>query len=321
MSHDEKRREQVLEKKLEQGTITESEKNELAGLKEKSEERNESLLLACQSGMSQACISEKKQAIEAGKTYDLVADYQTFYDALKDHPDEKKQFDALIDDYSKAVNGLMNQGYSFEQALSKVNSDSVMAAKYQKAMNDMPSWAKAWMEVENVASIVYGAKYANEGLNQTIYQGIKNGSIFDINKGAYHLSKADGFSQRRGISGGHNSDSFYRAASDNGVKILSETPTGINGITHITYQIPTKDRTGKFDGNYKQDVFEKTVYDPKIFSDTKILELGQRAAANGYSNAVASGKREYTATAGGVKFQVYLDPKTGTVTNFFPVGK
>jgi filamentous hemagglutinin len=36
---------------------------------------------------------------------------------------------------------------------------------------------------------------------------------------------------------------------------------------------------------------------------------------------MASGNREYMAMAGGVKFQVYLDQKTGIVTNFFPVTK
>ncbi len=50
-----------------------------------------------------------------------------------------------------------------------------------------------------------------------------------------------------------------------------------------------------------------------------MLDLGQQAVSNGYKNAVSQGLREYESTAGGVKFQVYLDQKTGTVTNFFPV--
>ncbi|WP_147408125.1 MULTISPECIES: CdiA family toxin C-terminal domain-containing protein [Photorhabdus] len=127
--------------------------------------------------------------------------------------------------------------------------------------------------------------------------------------------------QKKGISGAHNADVFYKAASDNGVKIVSQTPGTVNGITHIKYQVPTKDRAGNFDGGYKKEILEKTVYDPKVFSDKRILELGQKAAANGYHDAIASGKREYMATADGVKFQVYLDQKTGTVTNFFPVTK
>ncbi|MDB6370370.1 CdiA family toxin C-terminal domain-containing protein [Photorhabdus bodei] len=136
-----------------------------------------------------------------------------------------------------------------------------------------------------------------------------------------HLATLDGYNQKKGISGAHNADAFHKAASDNGVKIVSQTPGTVNGITHIKYQVPTKNRAGNFDGGYKKEVLEKTVYDPKVFSDKRILELGQKAAANGYRDAIASGKREYMATANGVKFQVYLDQKTGTVTNFFPVTK
>nr|WP_283258175.1 CdiA family toxin C-terminal domain-containing protein [Photorhabdus luminescens] len=136
-----------------------------------------------------------------------------------------------------------------------------------------------------------------------------------------HLATLDGYSQKKGISGAHNADVFYKAASDNGVKIVSQTLGTVNGIMHIKYQVPTKDRAGNFDGGYKKEILEKTVYDPKVFSDKRILELGQKAAANGYHDAIASGKREYMATADGVKFQVYLDQKTGTVTNFFPVTK
>ena len=306
---------------MKQGTISDAEQSELNALKEKSDERNESLITACQGGMSEACISDKKQAMGAEKTYQLEGEYQAFYDALKDHPDEKRQFDALVDEYSREVSALMYKGYTLEQAMNKIQSDNRMAVIYQKSMDEIPGWAKFGMALQDTVAMVYGAKAANTGLNQTVYQGIKNGAIFDVEKGIFHISKVDGFSQRKGISGGHNADEFYKAASSNNVKILSETPTGVNGITHITYQIPTKDRTGKFNGKYKADVLEKTVYDPKIFTDTKILELGQRAAADGYVNAMASGHREYKSTAGGMTFQVYLDPKTGKVTNFFPVGK
>ncbi|CNG82115.1 hemagglutinin/adhesin repeat-containing protein [Yersinia pseudotuberculosis] len=142
---------------------------------------------------------------------------------------------------------------------------------------------------------------------------------FNINQ-KDHLATFDGFSQRKGISGTHNLDVFNQAASANGVKIVNQTPGPVDGITHIEYQIPAKDRAGNIVG-YKKETFEKTVYDPKVFTDEKMLDLGQQAAVNGYKAAVASGAREYTATAGGVKFQVFLDQKTGTVTNFFPVTK
>ena len=63
----------------------------------------------------------------------------------------------------------------------------------------------------------------------------------------------------------------------------------------------------------------KTVYDPSIISDDKILEWGQQAVAQGIENAIANGKREFTEKVNGVSFRVYIDEKTKQVTNFFPV--
>ncbi|MCT9979473.1 CdiA family toxin C-terminal domain-containing protein [Acinetobacter sp. I-MWF] len=123
------------------------------------------------------------------------------------------------------------------------------------------------------------------------------------------------------MSGGHNADAFYKVAKDNGVQILSAKPTNVQGITHIEYKIPTKDPAGNFTGNYKGNgskPFEKTVYDPKIFTDQKMLELGQKAAAKGYKQAIAKGLQAYDATAGGVTFRIYIDPKTKGVNNFHP---
>ncbi|MEQ9727509.1 hemagglutinin repeat-containing protein [Pseudomonas sp. WHRI 8822A] len=135
-----------------------------------------------------------------------------------------------------------------------------------------------------------------------------------------HLAKVDGYSQRKGIGGAHNMDAFNQAVADYGVKIVDQTSGGVSGIVHIRYQVPAKDRAGNIVG-YRTEILEKTVYDPKVYSDKKIIELGQQAASNGYQAAMAAGKREYMAMANGVKFQVYLDRNTGTVTNFFPVVK
>ena len=161
-----------------------------------------------------------------------------------------------------------------------------------------------------------GAGSANK---RTTTAKTPDGISFNIDQPA-HLSAVEKYTQQKGITGGHNADAFYSAANQNGVKIVSENPTGIPGVTEIKYQIPAKDRAGNITG-YKDKPLTKTIYDPKIVSDQKILELGQQAAANGYKSAIASGAREYTNSAGGISFRVYLDPKTGTVTNFFPVTK
>lgn len=81
-----------------------------------------------------------------------------------------------------------------------------------------------------------------------------------------YLSGFDGLTQRKGISGTHNLDVFSQAATQNGAKVVSQTPGAVNGISEIKYQIPAYDRAGNVTG-YKSEVFTKTVYDPKVFTD------------------------------------------------------
>ncbi|MBQ4797047.1 hypothetical protein F9U41_23805, partial [Pectobacterium versatile] len=84
------------------------------------------------------------------------------------------------------------------------------------------------------------------------------------------------------------------------------------GITQIIYQVPSYDRAGKVTG-YKAAELPKTIYDPKVFTDQKMLELGQEAAANGYEAAMKQGQQAYDAQAGGVTFRVYIDKNTGMI--------
>lgn len=132
-----------------------------------------------------------------------------------------------------------------------------------------------------------------------------------------HLAKFDGFTQKTGIKGAHNADEFYASVTKNGVKIVSSTPSDVNGITQVKYQIPAYDRAGNVVG-YKATEYPKTIYDPKKFSDQKILDLGQQAASNGYTDARSKGLMQYDSTAEGVTFRIYIDQETGTVRNFHP---
>ncbi|HHR1265239.1 TPA: DUF637 domain-containing protein [Klebsiella oxytoca] len=143
------------------------------------------------------------------------------------------------------------------------------------------------------------------------------GIAFEIGQ-PEHLAQVVGYSQKKGITGAHNAIMFNDAVNKYNLKIISKTKGNANGIEYIQYQIPSKDREGKITG-YKNEIFKKTVYNPAIFSDQKILDLGLQAAASGYKAAISSGKREFVATSGGVNFQIYLDTKTGVVLNFFPV--
>lgn len=123
------------------------------------------------------------------------------------------------------------------------------------------------------------------------------------------------------ISGVINANVFYNVVKNKNLKIIKQIPTSVWGIMYIEYKIPAKHpQTGEithYKGNGAQP-FKKTIYDPKIFSDQKILELGQKAAANGYKNALDKKLQSYDAMSEGITFRVYLDKETKMVTNFHP---
>ncbi|WP_207627290.1 CdiA family toxin C-terminal domain-containing protein [Photorhabdus tasmaniensis] len=184
------------------------------------------------------------------------------------------------------------------------------------------------MTPEKAAEIVSSGIPTNEGkviqyVAAKTFLGLAKNSYpdginFSLNQ-KHHLTDFDGIS-KKGVGGTHNADVFKRTVSEQGIKVVSETPSNVKGITQIEYQIPSKDRAGNVTG-HKAQVLTKTVYDPKVFSDQKMLELGQQAASKGYEKAISQGVREYESSAGGVKFQVYLDQETGRVMNFFPVAQ
>lgn len=135
-----------------------------------------------------------------------------------------------------------------------------------------------------------------------------------------HLTTVLQFTQKKGVKGAHTINSFNQAVKDYNLRIVSNTehPT-VRGVYEIVYEIPLKNKKLEYTDDYKIVKEPKTVYDSSIISDTKILEWGQQAADKGIDNAIASGKREFTETANKIDFRVYIDPKTKTVTNFFPV--
>ena len=119
-----------------------------------------------------------------------------------------------------------------------------------------------------------------------------------------------------GIKGAHNRDAFLAELNRRGGRVESETPTAA-GISQITYEVPRVDRTGKIT-HYKVIDDPKTVYDPKVFSDREMLEMAQKAAAQGYTKNRMAGKREYTEVVNGIEFRSYMDKTTGVITNVHP---
>ncbi len=128
-----------------------------------------------------------------------------------------------------------------------------------------------------------------------------------------------------GVIGGHNKKAFYKAIKEKadkiGVKesdlIISRTdhPT-IDGITEIRYKLPKMDNKKIVPGEYKDNFYPKTVYDPAKISDKKIYAWGKEAMKYGKIN-----KKEHRIEGkapNGLKFVGYMD-SNGVVTNFYPV--
>ena len=134
-----------------------------------------------------------------------------------------------------------------------------------------------------------------------------------------HLQTFDTFTQKNGIGGAHNLDAFNQAVAEKSIRITSkiEHPT-IKGIYQIKYEVPKLDKQLNPTGNYKRIKQPKTVYDPAIHSNEKILQLGQEAAAKGLDDAIAKNEDQFTEIAGGIRFRVYVDLDTKIIRNVHP---
>ncbi|HFO8982075.1 TPA: contact-dependent inhibition toxin CdiA, partial [Escherichia coli] len=254
-------------------------------LLEKDIASDKEVIAACGNGNagSSACASARLKVIASKEGYE-------------DGPYNSKYSQQYADAYGQIVNLL--------------DITSVDVQNQQQVKDAMVSYFMATLGVDQKTAQGYvettqGLEIAAASMTPLFGQAVANkitalvdkankypsGIGFKINQ-PEHLAQLDGYSQKKGISGAHNADVFNKAVVDNGVKIISETPTGVRGITQVQYEIPTKDAAGNTTGNYKGNgakPFEKTIYDPKIFTDEKMLQLGQEAAAIGYSNAIKNG--------------------------------
>jgi hypothetical protein len=139
---------------------------------------------------------------------------------------------------------------------------------------------------------------------------------------ATHLTDVVGFTQQRGVIGGHNLSNFENYLTSNAIDInrLSTTNGSIDGLVELSYQIKKADGSG----GWKTTVFKKTIYDPAKISDAQVIQLGKEAMQEGLtssrtvlqsgSNTIIKGE-----ASNGMKFLGYQDPATGEVLNFHPV--
>ena len=133
-----------------------------------------------------------------------------------------------------------------------------------------------------------------------------------------HLIYGDGIKQgQSGVNGAHNKNNFYKTINDKFEPIFNKEglkfnineciesrashPT-ISGIEEIRYKLPAMNQNNTLNkGIYKKVKAPKTVYDPSVISDEKMIQWGKEAISKN-----------------GLKFRGFLCDN-GEITNFFPL--
>ncbi|WP_288432316.1 DUF637 domain-containing protein [uncultured Acinetobacter sp.] len=162
-------------------------------------------------------------------------------------------------------------------------------------------------ETRSFALPLFKAWFQNRKIIQTFSKG---GISYRVNL-PEHIAK---FERLKGttVSGAHNKLEFETLQQTKNIKVVSTKPTQTKGIYEIEYQVPAyhPQQPGVITG-YKR-VETKTVYDPKVFTDSQIVDMSQKASALGYKEAVnlykSSGGRmnQYESTYNGIKFRSYI---------------
>lgn len=109
-----------------------------------------------------------------------------------------------------------------------------------------------------------------------------------------HVSTLQEMSTRRGIVGCHNKDSFMDMGDQ--FQITNLYDAGINGVEHVSYRMYKKDRTQQFNEiarigeriEYELGAqeFEKTIYDPGVWSNERLTEAITEALNDANNNGV-----------------------------------
>ncbi|MGO5073035.1 CdiA family toxin C-terminal domain-containing protein [Clostridium sporogenes] len=174
--------------------------------------------------------------------------------------------------------------------------------------------------------------------------GIKGAGNLKFKEG-YYVEHTTGpvqkFTERNGISGGHNYDEFKNYFNDESnkyqlVEISRKQHPDIDGIFDIEYKAKYEkmDYTGtKGSGEYKtipngDKVYKKTVYNQKIISNDEIIDLSKKAMEEGIKNErviklVKQNKMKIRGQANYngkiLKFEGMKNLETGEIENAYPV--
>nr|WP_252198907.1 CdiA family toxin C-terminal domain-containing protein [Bacillus mycoides] len=262
-----------------------------------------------------------------------------------------------VGEVAAVVNGgKIAEGANLFQAAGK--SDKIVGKSEEVAAltNKLPGMKNALEKIRNMEIRDLSPETSAAGVGSVeerktlgeLFSAFKSGTKGTGNlkiKESYYVEHTTGpvekFTERNGISGGHNYDEFenYFNSSSNkyelGPVVKKEHPD-INGIFDIEYKVKYEkmDYTGKNGtGEYKvipngDKVYKKTVYDPKIISSDEIIALSKKAMEEGLNNKreipllkqkkiKIQGQADYNGK--NLKFEGIMNSETGEIENAYPV--
>ncbi|WP_432239975.1 CdiA family toxin C-terminal domain-containing protein [Herbaspirillum robiniae] len=117
------------------------------------------------------------------------------------------------------------------------------------------------------------------------------------------------------ISGGRNESNFMTTLNDAKGTVVSNTEIA-PGVMEIEYRLANKSYLSKTTG--LEEFPKKTVYDPKIYSDAKMADMAQEAAARGMIQYQVDGKLAQPIKINGIDFSVRINSNTRTIQTVFP---
>lgn len=130
-----------------------------------------------------------------------------------------------------------------------------------------------------------------------------------------HLAGPHGFKPNGQLHGTHNLDNARAELATRNGRVTSLTDTSAPGVKEMKYEVE------KPNGNVVTG--RKTVYDQKVHSDQKMLDMAQGAGEQGWAKHKAGETGPFDVAQDGVNFRVYInrDATTGApyIGNVHPI--
>lgn len=126
-----------------------------------------------------------------------------------------------------------------------------------------------------------------------------------------------------GYKGGHDYDNLIYHVEDithnKAVKILKFNKSHIEGIYEIHYTVPILNYKGNYTQQWRNNVYIKTVFDPKIINSSLIKSWAINALQQSQIITTDEGQLYVKgAASNGLKFEGWLD-ENRTIKSYYPV--